>query len=152
MSDSATLKADQLIAAPVNNSSASQNAQAMDDLFSGLGLGSYINKQNAGAIATGLSSNGSGGVQSNQKPIAATVAPGSPKTAGLSLEDKRRMLAQGESMQRIQNQPNLMPKLNQPPQPRAQSKDLTQSLRDLEKLSAYDLWEGDIEHFLENYN
>ena len=31
-------------------------------------------------------------------------------------------------------------------------KDLTQSLRDLEKLSAYDLWESDIEHFLENYN
>ena len=96
MSESATLKPNQLVSAPSSKSS------EMDDLFSGLGLGSYVAKKDTGAIATGLMA------QAKPEPVTSPAVPKPAATSdGLSLEDKRRMMQQGEQMQRLSQQPAL---------------------------------------------
>ena len=69
-------------------------------MFSGLGLDDYVRgKDSAGDIATGLMAT------SHLPQEAAKTSPGSPKS--LTLEEKRRVMQQSESIKRMQNQPQV---------------------------------------------
>ncbi len=90
MSDGMQTKPNELISAPASGSG--------DDVFAGLGLGDYVKKKDTGAIATGLlaaaESTGSSGSISG--PPASAVTGG-----GLSLEEKRRLAMEADSMQKF---------------------------------------------------
>lgn len=119
MSENTQVRPDQLIANP------SASTSAMDDMFSGLGLGSYVQKKDTGAIATGLMSSYSPDMSQTQ---------GQPsQNKVMSLEEKRRLAQQSESIKKLNHQPQLSPAPASSMAPRMSSsgmggKDLTSSL------------------------
>jgi len=107
----------------------STSVNATDQMFSGLGLGDYMAKQDTGAIATGLM-DAKGRSQSPSSASASSSASTLPSVQqGLSLEDKRRAMQQTDAVKRMT--PGLMAPGSsaQQQQPKGPvSKDLTQSL------------------------
>ena len=99
MSENVQARSDQLVAAPTK-------PHEMDDMFTGLGLGSYVQKKDTGAIATGLmaSSKGTPSMSAGSQKAAADGV-GNEGNQNLSLEDKKRMMQQSEQMQRLSQQP-----------------------------------------------
>lgn len=136
MSDSLA-KPDQLVAAPAAGSG---KQSEMDDMFSGLGLASYVGKHNtAGSLATSLMDNKE---KSRLSPMTSMTssnsASASAKTTGtgLSLEQKQRILQNSETQKRISSQSPLAPASNinqskaisSPSGNKSGTKDLTASL------------------------
>ena len=119
MSDSMQTKPNQLISEPSTNST--------DDMFANLGLGSYVQKKDTGAIATSFIQGGSGNEASSTLPTPSSMSTSST-SATMSLEEKRRLAQQGENMQRMQNTSQLAPMAAAQPQQKAAAKDLTASL------------------------
>lgn len=116
MSENLQAKPGQLIASPENQSE-------MDQMFSGLGLDSYIAKKDTGALATSM-------LPTEENPQARMAPPpgrtSSPKH--MSLEEKQRIIKQTESMQRMKTNAQLTPVQNISKAPARGTKDLTQTL------------------------
>lgn len=112
MSENAQLKPDQLV--PHNDNKAAGDS---DSMLAGLGLGSYVEKKDSQAIATGL-------MTSNHPPGGVSTA-GAISGGGLSLDEKRRMAQQGEALQRLNKPPQMTMQAQKAP-----TRDLTRSLMD----------------------
>jgi hypothetical protein len=116
MSDNMQTKSNQLISAPPASGTD-------DDMFTGLGLGDYVAKKDTGAIATGL--------MSQKSPAMYATAPTASSTTSknLSLEDKRRLAMEAESLQRFKPSPMVMaPSSQATSQAKPRSRDLTDTL------------------------
>ena len=98
----------------------------MDDMFSGLGLGSYV-KKDSGAVAMGLMSQDNNSTASTS-PAVAMGASGAADGKGLTLEEKRRLVRESENLQKHQRQAHIIPSPAAAPQRPNQPRDLTQSL------------------------
>jgi len=95
-----------------------------DQMFAGLGLGSYVSKKDTGAIATGLmSDNKSKGTTLGTSAVPDMSSPLAGSSANLSLNQKQKMLADSENLKRMANQPQLTPIAG----PRASMSPLTSS-------------------------
>ncbi len=100
MSETAQMKSDQLVP------STSKGTQGeLDDVFSGLGLGSYVSKKDTGAIATSMMSNNTNHVPQQQHPVGGPGGGNKP----LSLADKQRLLKESETASKIGQQAQLKP-------------------------------------------
>ena len=95
---------DELIPTPATAASSSSTT---DDMFASMGLGSYVKKKEASSVATGLMAQ-----QQQQSMPPVLQPPPTDPTKQLSLEEKKRIMQQGEAMKAAQ----------------PQQKDLTQSL------------------------
>ena len=116
MSENNQLKPGQLISTP------SKSNSEFDQMFNGLGLGSYVSsKETAGSLAT----------QSNSTQNAMGSNPAQAKQS-LTLADKQKLLKQTETASKIASQPKLQPSLggmNSSSKPMgSMSKDLTSTL------------------------
>lgn len=96
MSESAVRGPGQLVPAVAGGSSSSA-----DQMFSGLGLGDYVQAKDTGAIATGMMG------AATAAPAMPGPTPSSSSSSSLSLEDKRRAMQQGETIKRMQSQPQV---------------------------------------------
>lgn len=95
MSESNQLKPGQLISTP------SKSNSEFDQMFNGLGLGSYVSsKETAGSLAT----------QENNQQNSMASNPAQPKQH-LTLADKQKLLRQSETASKMAKQPQLQPNL-----------------------------------------
>merc|ERR1719319_1456610 len=89
MSENMTLPPGQLVAAP-----STQQANSMDNMFSGLGLGNYVNQDKSSLVNKML-------VEDNNKNQSSpTSIPKSASSQGLSLQEKQRLLREQENAQK----------------------------------------------------
>ena len=123
MSESNQLKSNQLVPSTSNG-----RRSELDDVFSGLGLGSYVGKKDTGAIATSMMPNNTIGPQAS---TGGSTAAGSNPNKPLTLADKQRMLKESEIASKMGQQGQLKPMMTDGGQTRATTnttKDLTASL------------------------
>jgi hypothetical protein len=124
MSETNQMKPGQLIAA----SSSSGPQSEFDEMFSGLGLASYVTKPDTGAIATSMLSGG--GHPPNNSGVSSSQAGN--RNSSLTLDDKQRMLRESEVASKMAIQPHsqLQPinSSNMGSKTSKTSKDLTSSL------------------------
>ena len=119
MSENNQLKPGQLISTP-----SSKSNSEFDQMFDGLGLGSYVSKrETAGSIAT----------SNNQQnfPIQNNQVKPSQSQQNLTLADKQKLIRQSEKASKMASQPKLQPSLgltSTSPSMASLSKDLTSTL------------------------
>ena len=111
MSEANQLKPGQLI--PSSTSSLAGGLSEFDQMFNGLGLGSYVSgKKDSASIATSMMASNSSHSSSQS----------------LSLSDKQKLLRDTETASKVASQPPLRPQVDLASKPPRQTKDLTATL------------------------